>query len=141
MSRKSRDSDLPIRLTRVNRRRLLVLLADAANVGGGTIWHLAGGSSARVWFGFLDKLEDAGLVTGEWEAPRTGWSAPSEQDSPRRRFYRLTPEGRAQAMQALDLKEGDRACAGDDEEAMRTYVFHQWAADWDSPEDAIYDEQ
>jgi hypothetical protein len=28
----------------------------------------------------------------------------------------------------------------DDEQAMRAYVFQQWAEDWDSPEDAIYDE-
>ena len=96
------DSDLPVTLTDVNRRRLLVLLTDAANIGGGDIWRLAGGSSGHVWFGFLDKLEDAGLVTGEWETPEP-------LDHPRRRFYRLTPDGRAAAMKALNLKEGVRS--------------------------------
>jgi len=102
------ENGLPVRLTTVNRRRLLVLLTDAANIGGGDIWRFAGGSSGEVWFGFLDKLEDAGLVTGEWETPRIGWSEPADSGSPRRRFYRLTPEGRAAAMKALGLKEGAR---------------------------------
>lgn len=29
----------------------------------------------------------------------------------------------------------------DDEEAMRAYVFRQWSDDWDSPEDAVYDDR
>jgi hypothetical protein len=29
----------------------------------------------------------------------------------------------------------------DDEEAMRTYVFRQWADDWNSPEDSVYDQK
>jgi Transcriptional regulator PadR-like family len=96
---------LPVKLTRVNRRRLLVLLTGATNIGGATIWHLAGGMSGRVWFGFLDQLEDAGLVIGEWETPEP-------QDHPRRRFYRLTPEGRDAAMAALKLKTAARVNGG-----------------------------
>jgi hypothetical protein len=101
-----RDGDLPIALTPVNRRRLLVLLADAANVGGSDVWRLAGGFSGRVYSDFLVRLERAGLVVSEWDPDvpaHTYWRA-----DPRRRYYRLTPEGRAVAMQALDLKEGVR---------------------------------
>lgn len=29
----------------------------------------------------------------------------------------------------------------DDEEAMRAYVSRQWADDWDSPEDSVYDQK
>jgi PadR family transcriptional regulator PadR len=95
------DDSLPVRLTRVNRRRLLVLLTDAANIGGGDIWRFAGGSAGDAYT-FLGKLEDAGLVT-------SGWEAPEPLDRPRRRFYHLTPEGRAAAMRALGLKEGVRS--------------------------------
>ena len=91
------DSDLPFKLTRVNRRRLLVLLTDAANLGGSTIWLLAGGSSGQAYI-FLAKLETAGWVVSDWEAPEP-------LDRPRRRFYHLTPEGRAAAMKALKLQE------------------------------------
>ena len=91
------DSDLPFKLTRVNRRRLLVLLTDAANLGGSTIWLLAGGSSGHAYI-FLAKLETAGWVVSDWEAPEP-------LDRPRRRFYHLTPEGRAAAMKALKLQE------------------------------------
>ena len=97
---RDRDSDLPIKLTRVNRRRLLVLLTDAANLGGSTIWLLAGRTAGGT-YEFLAKLEEADLVVSEWEAPEP-------LDRPHRRFYRLTPEGRAAAMKALRLKEGAR---------------------------------
>jgi DNA-binding PadR family transcriptional regulator len=42
----------------------------------------------------LDRLEDAGLIVGEWE------ELGPDQPGPRRRFYRLTPEG-VPAAQAL----------------------------------------
>jgi DNA-binding PadR family transcriptional regulator len=35
----------------------------------------------------LDRLEDAGWITGSWESP------PPPGNQPRRRFYRLTAEG------------------------------------------------
>ena len=101
MTESGKTEALPIKLTRVNRRRLLALLTDAANLGGSTIWMLAGGSSGRVFI-FLGKLETAGWVVSDWETPEPG-------DRPRRRFYRLTPEGRAAAMTALKLKEGVRS--------------------------------
>lgn len=97
------DSDLPVRLTRSNRRRLLVLLAGAANVGGSDVWRLAGGSAGHVYI-VLARLEKAGWVTSEWDPAvpaHASWRA-----DPRRRFYRLTPEGRVAAMGALRLKEG-----------------------------------
>lgn len=93
-------SDLPVRLTRVNRRRLIVLLAGAANTGLSDVWRLAGGSAGQAHV-FLAKLERSGLVTSDRETPEP-------QDRPRRRFYRLTPEGRAVVMQALRLREGVR---------------------------------
>ena len=103
MTESGKTEALPVKLTRVNRRRLLVLLTDAANLGGSTIWRLAGGSAGWLYV-FLAKLEDAGLVTSEWEAPEP-------LDRPRRRFYRLTPEGRAAAMQ----RSTSRRESGDDE--------------------------
>ncbi|MFD0889443.1 PadR family transcriptional regulator [Streptosporangium algeriense] len=42
----------------------------------------------------LDRLEDAGWITGEWE------ERPPDQPGPRRRFYRFTGEG-ATAAHAL----------------------------------------
>ena len=93
---KRKQDDLPVRLTRTNRRRLLVLLADAANTGLSDVWHLAGGSAGQAHV-VLAKLEKAGWVASEREIPE-----PSGR--PRRRFYRLTPEGRAAAMKALNLR-------------------------------------
>ena len=65
---------------------------------------VAGGSSGHA-YRFLVDLEHAGLVTSEWDQTvpaHTCWRA-----DPRRRFYRLTPEGREAAMGALQgLKEG-----------------------------------
>jgi len=98
------DNDLPVTLTLVNRRRLLVLLTDAVNIGGSDIWRYGGGPAADA-YGFLDRLEGAGLVTSRQEAPE-------EREDPLlpcRRFYRLTPEGRAAAMKALRLREGVRS--------------------------------
>ena len=46
-------------------------------------------------YGVLDRLEDAGWVTGRWEDqhPKT--------NTPRRRLYRLTPTGAAAARELL----------------------------------------
>jgi PadR family transcriptional regulator, regulatory protein PadR len=38
-------------------------------------------------YGVLDRLEDAGWISGRWEEHRP------EPNKPRRRFYRLTPTG------------------------------------------------
>jgi PadR family transcriptional regulator PadR len=45
-------------------------------------------------YGVLDRLEDAGWVTGRWE------DQPPDANTPRRRLYRLTPSG---AIAAHDL--------------------------------------
>jgi PadR family transcriptional regulator, regulatory protein PadR len=46
-------------------------------------------------YGILDRLEDMGWITGQWE---TGNPGPGR---PRRRFYRMTPAGHAAATQLL----------------------------------------
>jgi len=46
-------------------------------------------------YGVLDRLEDMGWITGEWESRST------EPNKPRRRFYHVTPTGRIGAMELL----------------------------------------
>ena len=81
--------------TRGRRRVLLALLADADHMSGYPLSRTAQARSASVYI-TLDHLEDAGYVTAEWEA--------RDDDKPRRRFYRLTPEGREYAMAVLRLE-------------------------------------
>jgi DNA-binding PadR family transcriptional regulator len=81
-----------IRLSDKDKRVLVVLLSDVTNLSGGPLMKLSRTSGPRV-YGLLDKLEDAGLVTAEWEVG----------PEPRRRFYRLTPDGRTWALNALGL--------------------------------------
>jgi PadR family transcriptional regulator PadR len=51
------------------------------------------GRSGPTVYGVLDRLEDADWIVGRWDdAPEPG---------PRRRFYRLTPDGYAHAEQIL----------------------------------------
>ena len=50
-------------------------------------------------YGVLDRLEDAGWITGRWE------DQPPNANTPRRRLYRLTPTG---AAAARDLLAGRR---------------------------------
>ncbi|RZU76216.1 PadR family transcriptional regulator [Micromonospora kangleipakensis] len=45
-------------------------------------------------YAVLDRLEDAGWVTGSWETPADGSAG-----RPRRRYYRLTPSGAEAARQ------------------------------------------
>ncbi|MGR6922617.1 PadR family transcriptional regulator [[Actinomadura] parvosata] len=83
--------------TKAMRRVLTVLLAGADRLTGLVISRLAGVGSGGVYV-CLDRLETAGWVVGEWERP--------EPDGrPRRRFYRLTPHGRARALELLGLRE------------------------------------
>ncbi|MFC6016378.1 PadR family transcriptional regulator [Plantactinospora solaniradicis] len=51
--------------------------------------------SGPVVYGVLDRLEDAGWITGSWEV------LPARQDRPRRRFYTLTAAGAEVARQQL----------------------------------------
>lgn len=46
-------------------------------------------------YGILDRLEDMGWITGEWEAQNP------DPSRPRRRFYRITPDGHARATRLL----------------------------------------
>jgi PadR family transcriptional regulator PadR len=46
-------------------------------------------------YGVLDRLEDAGWVTGRWE------DQPSDANTPRRRLYRLSPTGTVAARKLL----------------------------------------
>ena len=49
-------------------------------------------------YGVLDRLEDAGWVTGEWEILE------AEEQRPRRRFYRLTPTGVEAAREKVTVR-------------------------------------
>jgi PadR family transcriptional regulator PadR len=49
-------------------------------------------------YGVLDRLEDAGWITGHWEEQHP------EPGKPRRRFYRLTPTGTEAAQQLLTAR-------------------------------------
>jgi PadR family transcriptional regulator PadR len=53
-------------------------------------------------YGVLDRLEDAGWVTGRWE------DQPPNANTPRRRLYQLTPTG---AVAARDLLAARRPAA------------------------------
>jgi len=46
-------------------------------------------------YGILDRLEDMGWITGEWEAQNP------DPSKPRRRFYRITPTGHVGAAELL----------------------------------------
>jgi PadR family transcriptional regulator PadR len=46
-------------------------------------------------YGVLDRLEDGGWVVGQWE------DREAEPNKPRRRFYRLTPDGAVAAQRLL----------------------------------------
>lgn len=86
------------KLRRPDRRVLAVLLTGAANLGQLTVIKLSGASPARAAV-VLARLERCGIVL---LAP--GHLVPGETRL-RRKFYRLTPDGRAWAMEALGLEE------------------------------------
>lgn len=85
-----------MRLSRANRRVLLVLLTGAEHLGGYTVWRLAGGSSGTVQRA-LWNLKDAGWV----ETERGGAFAGGAEG---RLYYSLSPEGRSDAMRLLGLE-------------------------------------
>jgi PadR family transcriptional regulator, regulatory protein PadR len=80
---------------RRQRRVLLVLLSGAPNLSGYPIGRAAQAGSFTV-YPVLDRLEDCGWVTGEW--------GPGKPGSGRRRFYKLTPEGRKAVLLLLGLE-------------------------------------
>jgi PadR family transcriptional regulator PadR len=91
-----RDPKLPFRLTRRNRRILLVLLSGATNLSGYPICRAAGVRSGTAYL-LLARLETAGWVASEW-------GPVFSDEGMRRRFYRLSPYGSQQAYELLGLE-------------------------------------
>lgn len=86
--------------TKAMRRVLALLITGADRLSGLAISRLSGVGTGSVYV-CLDRLEAAGWVVGEWEV--------RADDAPRRRFYRLTPHGRARAMELLRLSKSTEA--------------------------------
>ena len=78
---------------------LEVLLQDGDDLYGLKIANAAGRPTGSV-FPILARLEDCGWATSEWEV-----GDPAER-GPRRRFYRLSPDGLVQARQLLAQRRG-----------------------------------
>jgi PadR family transcriptional regulator, regulatory protein PadR len=70
---------------------------DGRDLHGWTIMKATKRSGPTV-YGVLDRLEDAGWISGWWEEQHP------EPGRPRRRFYRLTPNGTAAARQLLTAR-------------------------------------
>jgi DNA-binding PadR family transcriptional regulator len=83
-----------IKLSDKDKRVLAVLLSDATNLSAFPLAKLSRTSSGGIYV-LLARLERNDLVTSEWQVG----------PEPRRRFYRLTPEGRTWALDALGLQE------------------------------------
>jgi PadR family transcriptional regulator PadR len=83
-----------IRATRRVRRVLLVLLTGADRLDGWKLKQLTDLTGPGV-YSAIDRLEDAGWITGEWEPAAS---------RPRHRYYRLTRSGRAKAIGLLNVK-------------------------------------
>jgi DNA-binding PadR family transcriptional regulator len=73
---------------------LLQAWEDKTEVHGWMIMKSVRRSGPTV-YGVLDRLEDAGWITGSWE------ELPPDQDRARRRFYRLTAHGVEAARQRI----------------------------------------
>jgi PadR family transcriptional regulator, regulatory protein PadR len=67
---------------------------EDAELHGWAIMKAAKRSGPTV-YGVLDRLEDAGWITGRWEDQHP------EPNKPRRRFYQLTPTGVVEARKLL----------------------------------------
>jgi PadR family transcriptional regulator, regulatory protein PadR len=85
------------KVSRRARRVLLALLSDAGNLSGFVIGRAAQTGSGTV-YPVLAKLESNGWVTGTWDTV-------VQSNGGRRRFYRLTDEGRAHALRLLGLED------------------------------------
>jgi PadR family transcriptional regulator, regulatory protein PadR len=92
------------RLPRSHRRVMMALLADLPRMSGYPLCRLAQVGSGTV-YSVLARMERIGWVDAEWETPN-----PLPPGNGRRRFYRLTPKGRAAVTTLLDLavEEADR---------------------------------
>jgi DNA-binding PadR family transcriptional regulator len=73
---------------------LLQASNDGAELHGWAIMKAAKRSGPTV-YGTVDRLEDAGWLTGRWESENP------EPGRPRRRLYRLTPHGVVEARQLV----------------------------------------
>jgi DNA-binding PadR family transcriptional regulator len=95
---------------RVTRPLLEVLEAFLQALGEGRELHgwailKATKRAGPTIYGVLDRLEDAGWVTGRWE------EQPADANTPRRRLYHLTPAGAAAAGDLLATR-GPAAARG-----------------------------
>ena len=79
----------------------LQALSDDTELHGWAILRATKRAGPTV-YGVLDRLEDAGWVTGRWE------DQPPDTNTPRRRLYRLTPNG---VVAARDLLAARRPTA------------------------------
>lgn len=73
---------------------LLRAFEDGVEVHGWAIMKAAKRSGPTV-YGVVDRLEDAGWIVGWWESENP------EPNKPRRRLYRLTPNGAVEARALL----------------------------------------
>lgn len=72
-------------------------LDDGTELHGWAISQATGRLAPTV-YGVLDRLEDAGWITGTWETQHP------ESNKPRRRLYRLTPNGVVEARDLLTAR-------------------------------------
>jgi DNA-binding PadR family transcriptional regulator len=86
-----------IKPTRATRRVLLVLLTGAGKLSGYPISRAGMVHSGNVYV-ILARLERTGWVAADWEH--------GKPEGQRRRFYRLTRYGQAQALKLLGLEDG-----------------------------------
>jgi PadR family transcriptional regulator PadR len=93
--------DAPVRVTNPLLDVLEVLLKafdnDRQELHGWAIMKAAARSGPTV-YGVLDRLEDAGWITGCWEDHHP------QPNKPRRRFYQLTPTGVVSASRLLTAR-------------------------------------
>ncbi|MGH3832010.1 MAG: PadR family transcriptional regulator [Pseudonocardiaceae bacterium] len=96
--------DGPVRVTNPLLDVVEVLLEafdnDRRELHGWAIMKAAARSGPTV-YGVLDRLEDAGWITGRWEDHHP------QLNKPRRRFYRLTPTGAISAVRLLTARRPD----------------------------------
>jgi DNA-binding PadR family transcriptional regulator len=93
--------DEPVRVTN-SLLDVLTALLEAFDKNGQELhgWAIikATGCSGPTVYGVVDRLEDAGWITGRWEDHNP------QPNKPRRRFYRLTPDGVVSASRLLTAR-------------------------------------
>lgn len=86
------------RIPRSHRRVMLALLSGAPGLSGYPLSRLAQVGSGTVYIA-LARMESRGWVVGDWGTP--------DANGNRRRFYTLTPKGRAAVTLLLGLEADD----------------------------------